>query len=143
MVRPVYRSNHAVIWIEPKIDFCAAIFPSQVRPMTWRSSVSGQDGNLQGCGPADKGLRTLRSGKNDGDACDRPTRMATESAVTTRGAHPILDRTRPNVSVHNGSLSNHNALRRELKRSGFTFATENDSKSRRATFPGACRKARL
>jgi len=54
------------------------------------------------------------------------TRMATESAVTTKGAHPFstgLDQ----CLVHNGSLSNHNAVRRELKREGLTFATENDS----------------
>jgi len=54
------------------------------------------------------------------------TRMATESAVTTDGAHPFstgLDQ----CLVHNGSLSNHNAVRRELKREGLSFATENDS----------------
>ncbi|MGO8425925.1 glutamine amidotransferase, partial [Rhizobium ruizarguesonis] len=29
--------------------------------------------------------------------------------------------------VHNGSLSNHNNLRRELQREGMTFETENDT----------------
>lgn len=54
------------------------------------------------------------------------TRMATESAVTTLGAHPFS--TGPDQClVHNGSLSNHNNLRRELKRSGMTFETDNDS----------------
>jgi methylamine---glutamate N-methyltransferase subunit A len=54
------------------------------------------------------------------------TRMATESAVTTDGAHPFS--TGPDQClVHNGSLSNHNALRRELRRRGFGFATENDT----------------
>jgi glutamate synthase domain-containing protein 1 len=54
------------------------------------------------------------------------TRMATESAVTTNGAHPFstgIDQ----CLVHNGSLSNHNAVRRELKRDGVTFETDNDS----------------
>lgn len=54
------------------------------------------------------------------------TRMATELAVTTLGAHPFstgLDE----CLVHNGSLSNHNNLRRELRRDGVTFETENDS----------------
>lgn len=54
------------------------------------------------------------------------TRMATESAVTTLGAHPFSTGT-DQCLVHNGSLSNHNSLRRELKRSGITFETENDS----------------
>ncbi len=41
------------------------------------------------------------------------TRMATESAVTTDGSHPFS--TGPDLClVHNGSLSNHNRLRRDL-----------------------------
>ena len=54
------------------------------------------------------------------------TRMATKSAVTTDGAHPFT--TGPDQClVHNGSLSNHNALRRELSRQGLSFQTENDT----------------
>jgi glutamate synthase domain-containing protein 1 len=54
------------------------------------------------------------------------TRMATESAVTTDGAHPFT--TGPDQClVHNGSLSNHNAVRRELIRHGLAFRTENDT----------------
>jgi len=54
------------------------------------------------------------------------TRMATESAVTTLGAHPFS--TGPDQClVHNGSLSNHNNLRRELVRDGLRFETENDT----------------
>jgi len=50
------------------------------------------------------------------------TRMATESAVTTLGAHPFS--TGPDQClVHNGSLSNHNNLRRELIRDGMIFET--------------------
>ncbi len=54
------------------------------------------------------------------------TRMATESAVTTLGAHPFstgMDQ----CLVHNGSLSNHNSLRRDLRREGMTFETDNDT----------------
>ena len=54
------------------------------------------------------------------------TRMATESAVTTLGAHPFSTGS-DQCLVHNGSLSNHNNLRRELKREGMRFETENDS----------------
>ncbi len=54
------------------------------------------------------------------------TRMATESAVTTMGAHPFS--TGPDQClVHNGSLSNHNSLRRKLRREGIAFETDNDS----------------
>jgi glutamate synthase domain-containing protein 1 len=54
------------------------------------------------------------------------TRMATESRVTTQHSHPFstgLDL----CLVHNGSLSNHNRLRRELQREGVTFQTDNDT----------------
>jgi glutamate synthase domain-containing protein 1 len=54
------------------------------------------------------------------------TRMATESAVTTLGAHPFSTGS-DQCLVHNGSLSNHNNLRRELKFQGMRFETENDS----------------
>jgi glutamate synthase domain-containing protein 1 len=54
------------------------------------------------------------------------TRMATESRVTTEHSHPFstgLDL----CLVHNGSLSNHNGLRRSLRREGIAFQTDNDS----------------
>lgn len=54
------------------------------------------------------------------------TRMATESRVTTAGSHPFstgMDL----CLVHNGSLSNHNGLRRALRREGIVFQTENDT----------------
>jgi glutamate synthase domain-containing protein 1 len=54
------------------------------------------------------------------------TRMATESRVTTAHSHPFstgLDL----CLVHNGSLSNHNRLRRVLAREGIRFQTDNDT----------------
>ena len=54
------------------------------------------------------------------------TRMATESAVTTNGSHPFATGA-DTCLVHNGSLSNHNQLRRFLEAHGESFQTENDS----------------
>lgn len=54
------------------------------------------------------------------------TRMATESAVTTEGAHPFSTGS-DQCLVHNGSLSNHNDVRRSLIREGIQFATQNDT----------------
>jgi amidophosphoribosyltransferase len=54
------------------------------------------------------------------------TRMATESAVTTEHSHPFstgMDL----CLVHNGSLSNHNRLRQQLRRRGIEIQTDNDS----------------
>ena len=54
------------------------------------------------------------------------TRMATESAVSTLGAHPFS--TGPDQClVHNGSLSNHNSLRRKLEKEGMHLKTDNDT----------------
>jgi glutamate synthase domain-containing protein 1 len=67
------------------------------------------------------GLRDL-----DGSHALGHTRMATESRVTTEHSHPFstgLDL----CLVHNGSLSNHNRLREELRRQGIEFQTENDT----------------
>ena len=41
--------------------------------------------------------------------------MATESAITTDGSHPYSTG-EDECLVHNGSLSNHNNLRRKLKK---------------------------
>jgi amidophosphoribosyltransferase len=61
------------------------------------------------------------------------TRMATESAVTTAGSHPFA--TGADLClVHNGSLSNHNRLREELRRHGLDFRTENDTEVAAAYF---------
>jgi glutamate synthase domain-containing protein 1 len=54
------------------------------------------------------------------------TRMATESRVTTEGSHPFSTG-HDLCLVHNGSLSNHNRLRMELRREGMEFQTENDT----------------
>lgn len=54
------------------------------------------------------------------------TRMATESAVTTLGAHPFSTGA-DQCLVHNGSLSNHNQMRRVLARKGFAPKTQNDT----------------
>ena len=67
------------------------------------------------------GLETMHGSHGIGH-----TRMATESAVTTAGAHPFSTGS-DQCLVHNGSLSNHASLRRVLAKEGVRFETENDS----------------
>ena len=70
--------------------------------------------------------RRFRLGDFHGTHALGHTRMATESRVTTEGSHPFS--TGYDLClVHNGSLSNHNRLRRELRREGIRFQTENDT----------------
>jgi glutamate synthase domain-containing protein 1 len=71
-------------------------------------------------------VETFRVAEFDGTHGLGHTRMATESRVTTAGSHPFS--TGHDVClVHNGSLSNHNRLREELRREGIEFQTENDT----------------
>ena len=68
----------------------------------------------------------LRARRHPGSHALGHTRMATESRVTTEHSHPFstgLDL----CLVHNGSLSNHNRLRRRLRREGIEFQTDNDT----------------
>jgi methylamine---glutamate N-methyltransferase subunit A len=71
-------------------------------------------------------VRRFRLSEISGSHALGHTRMATESRVTTEHSHPFwtgLDL----CLVHNGSLSNHNRLRRSLQRQGIRFQTDNDS----------------
>jgi glutamate synthase domain-containing protein 1 len=75
--------------------------------------------------PADVSKRFGLAQKSGSHAIGH-TRMATESAVTTQGAHPFS--TGPDQClVHNGSLSNHNDVRRMLIREHIGFETQNDT----------------
>ena len=56
------------------------------------------------------------------------TRMATESAVTPDRAHPFTAG-QDFCLVHNGSLSNPNAVRRMLEPRGIRFDTDNDTEA--------------
>jgi glutamate synthase domain-containing protein 1 len=49
--------------------------------------------------------------------------MATESAITTQGSHPYST-SEDECLVHNGSLSNHNNVRRSLIKDGQNFNSE-------------------
>lgn len=78
-------------------------------------------------GLPDDVLQRFGIGTMQGSHAIGHTRMATESAVTTEGAHPF--NTGDDLClVHNGSLSNHNRLRDWLRdNAGIRFQTENDT----------------
>jgi glutamate synthase domain-containing protein 1 len=125
-VRPVYRSSHAVISISPEMIPALQAF---VAAQADGAEIVGHGARMEiykEVGLPAKVSERFGLARMTGTHAIGHTRMATESAVTTRGAHPFS--TGPDQClVHNGSLSNHNALRRELKRNGIAFATDNDS----------------
>jgi glutamate synthase domain-containing protein 1 len=126
VLHPVYRFNHVVIALD------AAEYPALQTFLTEQNI----DAEIVGAGSRmeiykEVGLPAQVAERFDlahmsGTHAIGHTRMATESAVTTRGAHPFSTGT-DQCLVHNGSLSNHNGLRRELKRNGIAFSTDNDS----------------
>ncbi|MFK7941877.1 MAG: glutamine amidotransferase family protein [Paracoccaceae bacterium] len=81
---------------------------------------------FKGIGDPDAVAERLDLAGRTGTHAIAHTRMATESAVTTEGSHPFSTGA-DTCLVHNGSLSNHNALREDLRKHGETFQTENDS----------------
>jgi glutamate synthase domain-containing protein 1 len=107
---------------------------AEARARAWLAEVPGLD--LVGAGNRmeifkETGLpaqvaRRFGLGRMRGTHAIGHTRMATESAVTTAGAHPFSTG-KDQCLVHNGSLSNHNDLRRRLRRAGVPFQTENDT----------------
>ena len=71
-------------------------------------------------------VKKFKLGNFSGTHAIGHTRMATESAITTDGSHPYSTG-EDECLVHNGSLSNHNNLRRKLKKNGINFNSENDT----------------
>ena len=122
----VVRADHAVVTIPAGHEQAAREALARLSP----------DTQIVGSGSR---MELYKAVGEPGAVCDRlglaamsgthaigHTRMATESAVTTAGAHPFS--TGPDQClVHNGSLSNHNGLRRMLMRDGQTFDTDNDT----------------
>ena len=120
------KSTHAVLEVPAGQLDAARSALAKIRPgMKMMSSGEGIEIYKEVGLPKDVAAR-FEVAKMHGTHGIGHTRMATESAVTTMGAHPFS--TGPDQClVHNGSLSNHNGVRRELKRLGMTFETENDT----------------
>ena len=120
-----HKSNHAVITVaadEAAARAWIARHHPEVRVMGYGQLMEVyKDMGL----PADV-VRKYGVEAMEGSHAIGHTRMATESAVTTEHSHPFT--AAPDMClVHNGSLSNHNNLRRWLRRRGLEFETDNDS----------------
>lgn len=120
------KSTHAVLTVpEQKADEAIAAIRA-LRPSVSIMATGASIEIYKEVGyPTDVAKRFDLSGMKGTHAIGH-TRMATESAVTTLGSHPFSTGY-DQCLVHNGSLSNHNNLRRELRREGMTFETQNDS----------------
>src|SRR3954449_5817986 len=122
---PEVLASHAVIVVEA--DAADAQAWLRERYPELRVMSAGQAIEIyKEAGPPPRFIESFGLAGMSGSHALGHTRMATESRVTTEHSHPFstgLDL----CLVHNGSLSNHNTLRRELRRQGVEFQTDNDS----------------
>jgi glutamate synthase domain-containing protein 1 len=122
---PELRAGHAVFLVEadaPDAEAAARDGHPGLRVMSAGAVIE----IYKEVGLPERFVETFRLHELTGTHALGHTRMATESRVTTEGSHPFS--TGEDLClVHNGSLSNHNRLRRALRREGIEFATENDT----------------
>jgi methylamine---glutamate N-methyltransferase subunit A len=123
--RPEPRGSHAVMVVET--DAAEAQAWLRERYPELRVMSAGQAIEIyKEMGSPREFIETFALANMSGSHALGHTRMATESRVTTEHSHPFstgLDL----CLVHNGSLSNHNRLRRRLRDEGIEFETDNDS----------------
>jgi methylamine---glutamate N-methyltransferase subunit A len=122
---PWVRGSHAVFVVPTEAtvaqEWLAERYP-RLRVMSAGATIE----IYKEAGPPEEFIESFGLAQMDGTHALGHTRMATESRVTTQHSHPFstgLDL----CLVHNGSLSNHNRLRRSLAREGIRFQTDNDS----------------
>jgi glutamate synthase domain-containing protein 1 len=122
---PNVRATHCVFTIEAEAHDAQA-WLAEHRPELTLMSAGETIEIYKEAGPPTEFVRRFALHEIAGSHALGHTRMATESRVTTEHSHPFstgLDL----CLVHNGSLSNHNRLRRALAREGIRFQTDNDS----------------
>jgi glutamate synthase domain-containing protein 1 len=122
---PSVRASHAVLVVEADAVE-AEDWVRRSRPDLRVMSAGREIEIYKETGRPERFVRQFALGDFQGSHGLGHTRMATESRVTTEGSHPFstgLDL----CLVHNGSLSNHNRLRENLRREGIQFQTDNDT----------------
>ena len=122
---PQVRNTHATFVIEAQADQVQSWLLDQ-RPELTLMSAGRSIEIYKAAGPPQEFIERFELADIGGSHALGHTRMATESRVTTEHSHPFstgLDL----CLVHNGSLSNHNSLRRTLAREGIRFQTDNDT----------------
>jgi glutamate synthase domain-containing protein 1 len=123
--QPRVRASHATFVVEGEAEDVQR-WISEHRPDLRLMSAGSTIEIYKEAGPPAAFVRRFALEQIDGSHALGHTRMATESRVTTEHSHPFstgLDL----CLVHNGSLSNHNRLRRKLQAEGIRFQTDNDS----------------
>jgi glutamate synthase domain-containing protein 1 len=122
---PKVRGSHAIFAVGAEAEAVGSWLAARHPELTLMSAGRSIE-IFKEAGPPRAFVERFALHEIDGSHALGHTRMATESRVTTEHSHPFstgLDL----CLVHNGSLSNHNRLRRMLQREGIRFQTDNDS----------------
>jgi methylamine---glutamate N-methyltransferase subunit A len=122
---PEVRASHAVLVVNaeaPEAEAWVRSFHPELRVMSAGRTIE----IYKEVGRPEDFVRAFALDDFQGTHALGHTRMATESRVTTEGSHPFSTGN-DLCLVHNGSLSNHNRLRENLRREGIQFQTENDT----------------
>jgi methylamine---glutamate N-methyltransferase subunit A len=125
VAEPHIRASHAVFTIPAEASTAQAWLAEHHPELTVMSAGNVIEIYKEAGDPREFVKRFALDGLGGSHALSH-TRMATESRVTTEHSHPFstgLDL----CLVHNGSLSNHNRLRRALQREGIVIRTDCDS----------------
>jgi glutamate synthase domain-containing protein 1 len=122
---PARRGSHCVVAVRAEAEtlraWLAGFYP-ELRPMGFGERIE----IFKEKGLPDEVIASFDLAGMGGSHALGHTRMATESAVTTEHSHPFSTGV-DLCLVHNGSLSNHNRLRQNLRRRGIHFTTDNDT----------------
>jgi methylamine---glutamate N-methyltransferase subunit A len=122
---PSVRGSHATLVVDADANDAEA-WVRATRPDLRVMSAGSVIEIYKEVGRPERFVEEFRLAELQGTHALGHTRMATESLVMTEASHPFstgFDL----CLVHNGSLSNHNRLRRNLQRQGISFQTENDT----------------
>jgi methylamine---glutamate N-methyltransferase subunit A len=122
---PRVRASHATFVVDAEAETVQA-WLGETHPELRLMSAGSTIEIYKEAGPPHEFVTRFALTEIEGTHALGHTRMATESRVTTEHSHPFstgLDL----CLVHNGSLSNHNLLRRRLRGEGIHFQTDNDS----------------
>jgi glutamate synthase domain-containing protein 1 len=120
------RSSHVVLSVTPTQEAAVMTWLKQHKGRVQLVSAGANMEIYKEVGLPEHVVREFGVAAMHGTHAIGHTRMATESAVTTDGAHPFSTGA-DQCLVHNGSLSNHNDVRRRLQHEGLAFSTQNDS----------------
>ena len=118
-------SDHVILETEEKPKKVLEILDTKLKEVSLVGYVKSINIFKQTGNPKDV-VRKFKLSSFSGTHAIGHTRMATESAITTQGSHPYST-SEDECLVHNGSLSNHNNIRRSLKKEGQKFNSENDT----------------